>query len=137
MPVGSHTHVQPRRRRSSTNDPKAQDTDHEVREPGGLHPHRASQSVIGILLAIAIPRTWSFRQGPSAPPHRRTFALDSGCEAYYADYTATGYSGMTLTYLQASYDAGIKNIRVVRKTPLPTVSTDRWSGAVPEDGSHG
>ncbi len=32
-------------------------------------------------------------------------------EAYNADHS-TGYTGATLTKLQASYDAGIKNIKI-------------------------
>src|ERR671923_190911 len=36
-----------------------------------------------------------------------------GMEAYNADH-ASGYTGVTLTKLQQSYDAGIKNVRIVR-----------------------
>jgi prepilin-type N-terminal cleavage/methylation domain-containing protein len=74
--------------------------------------------IIGILLAIAIPSYLSFRaRAERSAAQANVRASIPGVEAYYADHTATGYSGMTLTYLQASYDAGIKNIRVVRKTP--------------------
>jgi len=38
-----------------------------------------------------------------------------GMEAFNADH-ATGYSGVTLTKLQQSYDAGIKNVKIVRAT---------------------
>ena len=74
--------------------------------------------IIGILLAIAIPSYLSFRaRAERSAAQANVRAAIPGVEAYYADHTATGYSGMTLTYLQGSYDAGIKNIRVVRKTP--------------------
>ena len=36
-----------------------------------------------------------------------------GMEAFNADH-ATGYTGVTLTKLQQSYDAGIKNIKIIR-----------------------
>jgi hypothetical protein len=36
-----------------------------------------------------------------------------GMEAYYADHDA-GYTGVTLSKLHASYDAGIKDISIVR-----------------------
>jgi Tfp pilus assembly protein PilE len=74
--------------------------------------------IIGILLAIAIPSYLSFRsRAERSAAQANVRAAIPGVEAYYADHTATGYSGMTLTYLKASYDQGIKNIRVVRKTP--------------------
>jgi hypothetical protein len=34
-------------------------------------------------------------------------------EAFNADH-ATGYKGVTLTILKASYDQGIKNVKIVR-----------------------
>ncbi|HXZ56018.1 MAG TPA: hypothetical protein VEG40_00365, partial [Gaiellaceae bacterium] len=34
-----------------------------------------------------------------------------GMEAFNADH-ATGYTGVTLTKLQQSYDAGIKNVKI-------------------------
>jgi prepilin-type N-terminal cleavage/methylation domain-containing protein len=74
--------------------------------------------IIGILLAIAIPSYLSFRsRAEKSAAQANVRAAIPGVEAYYADHTATGYSGMTATYLRLSYDAGIKNIRVVRKTP--------------------
>jgi type IV pilus assembly protein PilA len=51
--------------------------------------------ILGILLAIAIPSYLSFR----------TRANKSAAQA-------TGYTGVTLTKLQGSYDAGIKNIKI-------------------------
>jgi type IV pilus assembly protein PilA len=74
--------------------------------------------IIGILLAIAIPSYLSFRaRAEKSAAQANVRAAVPGVEAYYADHTATGYSGLTLTKLQASYDAGIKTIRVVTATP--------------------
>jgi prepilin-type N-terminal cleavage/methylation domain-containing protein len=74
--------------------------------------------IIGILLAIAIPSYLSFRsRAENSAAQANVRASIPGVEAYYADHTATGYSGMTATRLRSSYDAGIKNIRIVRKTP--------------------
>ena len=73
--------------------------------------------IIGILLAIAIPSYLSFRaRAERSAAQANVRASIPGVEAYYADHTATGYSGLTLATLQASYDAGIKNITVVRAT---------------------
>ena len=73
--------------------------------------------IIGILLAIAIPSYLSFRaRAERSAAQANVRASIPGVEAYYADHTATGYSGLTLGELQASYDAGIKNINVVRAT---------------------
>src|SRR6187455_1879049 len=60
--------------------------------------------ILGILLAIAIPSYLSFRT-------RANKSAVPGMEAFNADH-ATGYTGVTLTKLQGSYDAGIKNIKV-------------------------
>jgi prepilin-type N-terminal cleavage/methylation domain-containing protein len=74
--------------------------------------------IIGILLAIAIPSYLSFRaRAERSAAQANVRAAIPGVEAYYADHTATGYSGLTSAYLKASYDAGIKNIQVVRATP--------------------
>ena len=73
--------------------------------------------IIGILLAIAIPSYLSFRaRAERSAAQANVRASIPGVEAYYADHTATGYSGLTLGKLQVSYDAGIKNITVVRAT---------------------
>jgi type IV pilus assembly protein PilA len=73
--------------------------------------------IIGILLAIAIPSYLSFRaRAERSAAQANVRASIPGVEAYYADHTATGYSGLTLAKLQASYDAGIKNVTVVRAT---------------------
>ena len=74
--------------------------------------------IIGILLAIAIPSYLSFRaRAERSAAQANVRSTLPGVEAYYADHTATGYSGLTLAKLQASYDAGIKNVTVVRATP--------------------
>jgi prepilin-type N-terminal cleavage/methylation domain-containing protein len=74
--------------------------------------------IIGILLAIAIPSYLSFRaRAERSASQANVRAAIPGVEAYYADNTATGYSGLTSAVLKANYDAGIKNIQVVRATP--------------------
>ena len=69
--------------------------------------------IIGILLAIAIPSYLKFKdRANKAAAQANVRAAIPGIEAYAADHT-TGYTGATSAILQASYDAGIKNIRVV------------------------
>jgi type IV pilus assembly protein PilA len=73
--------------------------------------------IIGILLAIAIPSYLSFRsRAERSAAQANVRAAIPGVEAYYADNTATGYSGLTSAVLKANYDAGIKNVQVVRAT---------------------
>src|SRR6476659_659970 len=68
--------------------------------------------ILGILLAIAIPSYLSFRtRANKSAAQANVRAAGPGMEAFNADH-ATGYAGVTLTKLQASYDAGIKNIKV-------------------------
>src|SRR5207248_8766920 len=70
--------------------------------------------ILGILLPIAIPSYLSFKNRANASAAQANVrASIPGIEAYNADH-ATGYTGATLTKLQLSYDAGIKNVRVVR-----------------------
>jgi type IV pilus assembly protein PilA len=65
--------------------------------------------IIGILLAIAIPSYLKFRDRANESAAKANVrASIPGVEAYYAD--TNSYAGMTLANLQASYDAGIKNI---------------------------
>ena len=72
--------------------------------------------ILGILLAIAIPSYLSFRtRANKSAAQANVRAAVPGMEAYNADH-ATGYTGATLTKLQLSYDAGIKNVSVVRAT---------------------
>jgi type IV pilus assembly protein PilA len=68
--------------------------------------------ILGILLAIAIPSYLSFRgRANTSAAQANVRAAIPGMEAYNADH-ATGYAGANLAKLQASYDAGIKNITV-------------------------
>jgi type IV pilus assembly protein PilA len=65
--------------------------------------------IIGILLAIAIPSYLKFRDRANVSASKANVrAAVPGIEAYYADNDT--YVGMTLAGIQASYDAGIKNI---------------------------
>jgi type IV pilus assembly protein PilA len=65
--------------------------------------------ILGILMAIAIPSYLGFkdRANKSAAQANVRSAVP-GVEAYAADNN--GYVGVDLSKLQASYDAGIKNI---------------------------
>ena len=72
--------------------------------------------IIGILLAIAIPSYLSFRSRAEVSAAKANVrASIPGVEAFYAAHNT--YSGLHLTKLQLSYDAGIKNVNVVRATP--------------------
>jgi type IV pilus assembly protein PilA len=71
--------------------------------------------IIGILLAIAIPSYLSFRSRAEVSAAKANVrASIPGVEAFYADHNT--YAGLHLTKLQLSYDAGIKNVSVVRAT---------------------
>jgi type IV pilus assembly protein PilA len=68
--------------------------------------------IIGILLAIAIPSYLKFRDRANESAAKANVrAAVPAVEAYYADNNE--YTGMTLPGLQASYDAGVKNIEIV------------------------
>src|SRR4026208_1659146 len=71
--------------------------------------------IIGILLAIAIPSYLKFRDraNKAAAQANRRAAIPA-IEAYYADNNT--YAGATLSYLQTTYDAGVKNIVVQSAT---------------------
>jgi type IV pilus assembly protein PilA len=65
--------------------------------------------IIGILLAIAVPSYLGFRdRANNTAAQANVRAAVPAIEAYFAD--AGTYATMTLSGLQASYDAGIKNI---------------------------
>ncbi len=60
--------------------------------------------ILGILLAIAVPSYLSFRLRANVSAAKANVrAAVPGMEAFNADH-ATGYKGVTLTILQASYD---------------------------------
>ena len=70
--------------------------------------------ILGILLAIAIPSYLSFRtRANKSAAQANVRAAVPGMEAFNADHS-TGYTGVTLTKLQQSYDQGIKNVKIVR-----------------------
>ena len=69
--------------------------------------------ILGILLAIAVPSYLKFRPANVSAAKANVRAAVPGMEGFNADHS-TGYTGVTLTKLQQSYDAGIKNIKIVR-----------------------
>lgn len=92
--------------------------------------------IIGILLAIAIPSYLKFKdRANNAAAEANVRASISGIEAYSADH-ASGYTGVTSAVLQASYDAGIKNIQIKTATSttycvFSTVGNSTWMKAGP------
>ena len=67
--------------------------------------------IIGILLAIAIPSYLKFRdRANKSAAQANVRASIPAVEAYYADNNT--YAGATLSYLQSTYDQGVKNIVV-------------------------
>jgi type IV pilus assembly protein PilA len=65
--------------------------------------------ILGILLAIAIPSYLKFKdRANNSAAEANVGAAVPGMEAYNADHST--YVGATSAVLQASYDAGIKNI---------------------------
>jgi type IV pilus assembly protein PilA len=68
--------------------------------------------ILGILLAIAIPSYLTFRgRANKSAAQANVRAAVPGMEAFNADH-ATGYVGVNLAKLRASYDAGIKNVTI-------------------------
>jgi type IV pilus assembly protein PilA len=86
--------------------------------------------ILGILLAIAVPSYLKFKdRANNAAAEADVSAAIPGMEAYNADHN--GYTGATSAILQASYDAGIKNILVKTATATSyciqsTVGADTW-----------
>jgi type IV pilus assembly protein PilA len=65
--------------------------------------------IIGILLAIAIPSYMKFRdRANKSAAQANVRAAIPAVEQYFADNNS--YAGMTLQYLQTTYDQGVKNI---------------------------
>src|SRR5438552_18631321 len=91
--------------------------------------------IIGILLAIAIPSYLKFKdRANNAAAQANVRAAVPGMEGYNADHGT--YTGATSAVLQASYDAGIKNIRVKSATATTycidsTVGTSVYKKAGP------
>jgi type II secretion system protein G len=86
--------------------------------------------IIGILLAIAIPSYLKFRdRANKSAAQANVRAAIPAVEAYYADNNT--YAGMTLTYLQTTYDQGVKNIVVQAASSTTyciysTVGAENW-----------
>ena len=71
--------------------------------------------ILGILMAIAIPSYLKFKdRANTSAAEENVRAAVPGMEAYAADHN--GYTGANSAILQASYDAGIKHIRVKSAT---------------------
>jgi prepilin-type N-terminal cleavage/methylation domain-containing protein len=70
--------------------------------------------IIGILLAIAVPSYIKFRdRANDSAAKANVRAAIPAVEAFFADYgSTTGYTGMTVGFLQSNYDQGIKNITI-------------------------
>ena len=89
--------------------------------------------IIGILLAIAIPSYLKFRdRANKSAAQANVRASIPAIEAFYADNNT--YAGATLSYLQTTYDAGVKNI-VVQSVVVHDVlhRVDRRCGDLEED----
>jgi type IV pilus assembly protein PilA len=78
--------------------------------------------IIGILLAIAVPSYIKFRdRANDSAAKANVRATIPAVEAFFADYgSTTGYTGMTLAFLQSNYDQGIKNVTI------PTANTTTY-----------
>jgi prepilin-type N-terminal cleavage/methylation domain-containing protein len=86
--------------------------------------------IVGILLAIAIPSYMKFKDRASdSSAQANVRAAVPAMEAYAADHT--GYLGVSLANLQASYDAGIKNVTIVSANSTTyCIKSDNANGAV-------
>ena len=92
--------------------------------------------IIGILLAIAIPSYLSFRdRANKSAAQANVRAAVPAVEAYYADNST--YVGLSLTLVQASYDAGIKNVTITGSTTGYCIGSTVGSQAWYKDGPSG
>jgi type IV pilus assembly protein PilA len=83
--------------------------------------------IIGILLAIAIPSYLKFRdRANKSAAQANVRASIPAIEAYYADNNT--YAGATLSYLQSTYDQGVKNI-VIQSAGSTTYCIESTVGA--------
>ena len=83
--------------------------------------------IIGILLAIAIPSYLKFRdRANKSAAQANVRASIPAIEAYYADNNT--YAGATLSYLQSTYDQGVKNI-IVQSVSSTTYCLESTVGA--------
>jgi type IV pilus assembly protein PilA len=91
--------------------------------------------IIGILLAIAIPSYMKFRdRAAKSAAQANVRASIPAVEAYFADNDS--YAGMTLNYLQTTYDQGVKNIVIQAATTTTycvhsVVGTETWKKSGP------
>ena len=92
--------------------------------------------IIGILLAIAIPSYLKFRdRANKSAAQANVRASIPAIEAYFTDNNT--YAGTTLSYLQTTYDAGVKNIVVQSASSTTyyiqsTVGTETWKKSGPD-----
>jgi type IV pilus assembly protein PilA len=83
--------------------------------------------IIGILLAIAIPSYLKFRDRANVSAAKANVrASIPAIEAYYADNNT--YAGATLSFLQTTYDQGVKNI-VIQSVSSTTYCIESTVGA--------
>ena len=91
--------------------------------------------IIGILLAIAIPSYMQFRnRANNSAAQANVRSAIPAVEAYFADNNS--YAGMTLQYLQTTYDQGVKNIAIVAATSTTycvqsVVGSQTWNKSGP------
>jgi type IV pilus assembly protein PilA len=91
--------------------------------------------IIGILLAIAIPSYMKFRdRANNSAAQANVRSSIPAVEAYFADNNT--YAGMTLQYLQTTYDQGVKNIIIQAATGTTycvhsVVGAQTWNKAGP------
>jgi len=91
--------------------------------------------IIGILLAIAIPSYMKFRdRANKSAAQANVRASIPAVEAYFADNNT--YAGMTLAYLQSTYDQGVKNIVITSASSTTycvqsSVGAETWNKAGP------